>query len=207
MSKEISITKTYDLAKPQEVLQMANVLKAYVVKQGLFTNIKGKNYAHVDGWQFAGFLSGLSAVIDSVEDLSNDKETKWNAVAKIYRGEKLISIGFALCSSKEANKKGFEEYAVLSMAQTRAIGKVYRNLIGWVMKLAGYESTPSEEMHKVDEVQKSQDTQVVPEQGFEDHVCVWKGCGKYITKQEANYSMKLFKRELCRVHQTESKKK
>jgi hypothetical protein len=32
------------------------------------------------------------------------------------------------------------------MAQTRAIGKAYRNLIGWVMKMTGYESTPAEEM-------------------------------------------------------------
>jgi len=39
------------------------------------------------------------------------------------------------------------------MAQTRAIGKAYRNVIGWVIKLAGYEGTPSEEMVKVGESQ------------------------------------------------------
>ena len=39
-----------------------------------------------------------------------------------------------------------DEYAILSMAQTRAIGKAFRNLIGWVIKMAGYESTPAEEM-------------------------------------------------------------
>ena len=37
------------------------------------------------------------------------------------------------------------------MAQTRAIGKAYRNLIGWVMKMAGYEATPKEEMVKVND--------------------------------------------------------
>ena len=35
------------------------------------------------------------------------------------------------------------------MAQTRAIGKAYRNIIGWVMKMAGYEGTPGEEMKAV----------------------------------------------------------
>ena len=59
-----------------------------------------------------------------------------------------MSNGFAVCSSEEFAKKkaGFEEYAVLSMAQTRAISKGYRNIIGWVIKLSGYEPTPAEEM-------------------------------------------------------------
>jgi hypothetical protein len=158
MTKEITITKTYDLAKPAEVVAMANVLKHYVVKQGLFTNIKGKNYAHVDGWQFAGFLTGLNAVVEEPKNLSTDKETKWSDEAIIYQGEKIVGRGFALCSNKEFSKKGFDEYAVLSMAQTRAIGKAYRNKIGWVMKLAGYESTPSEEMGKAGDIQKEKFT-------------------------------------------------
>jgi hypothetical protein len=32
------------------------------------------------------------------------------------------------------------------MAQTRAIGKAYRNLLAWLMKAAGFEATPAEEM-------------------------------------------------------------
>ena len=39
--------------------KMAGVLKSHVVKHGLYTEIKGKNYAHVEGWQFAGGLMGL----------------------------------------------------------------------------------------------------------------------------------------------------
>lgn len=151
MTKELTITKTYDLAKPAEVVTMANVLKEYVVKQQLYTNIKGKNYAHVDGWQFAGFLSGMNAIVEDIKDLSNDKEIKWSAFVRLYHGDKVIGTGYALCSNREAIKKSFDEYAILSMAQTRAIGKAYRNKIGWIMKLAGYESTPSEEMHKVGE--------------------------------------------------------
>lgn len=216
MSKEITITKTYDLAKPAEVVTMAGVLKTYIVKQGLYTNIKGKNYCQVDGWQFAGFLSGLNAMVDEPKDLSTDKEIKWSCSAKIYQGDRVVGSGYALCSSKEANKKGFDEFAVLSMAQTRAIGKAYRNKIGWIMKLAGYQSTPSEEMHKVNEVmreapQASQTNPISqnpkPGEGIGDHMCAWRGCSKSISKAEADYSLKLFKRELCRDHQNESKKK
>lgn len=146
MSKELAITKTYDIAKPAEVVKMATVLKDYVVKQKLYTNIKGRNYAHVDGWQFAGFLTGMNAIVEEPKNLSTDKEIKWSATAKIYLNDKVVGAGFALCSNKESIKKGFDEYAIMSMAQTRAIGKAYRNKIGWVMKLAGYESIPAEEV-------------------------------------------------------------
>ena len=145
----LAITKTYDLAKPTEVLEMAVVLKNLIIKQNLYTNIKGKNYAMVEGWQIAGFLTGLAVIVEEPKDLSNDKEVKWSCTAKIYAGDKIVGVGYALCSNKEVIKKSFDEYAILSMAQTRAIGKAYRNKIGWVMKLAGYESTPSEEMVNV----------------------------------------------------------
>jgi hypothetical protein len=32
------------------------------------------------------------------------------------------------------------------MAQTRAVGKAFRMKIGWLLKIAGYETTPAEEM-------------------------------------------------------------
>jgi hypothetical protein len=52
----------------------------------------------------------------------------------------------AICSNKEMSKKGFDEYAIASMAQTRAIGKAYRNKMAFIMKMAGYEATPAEEV-------------------------------------------------------------
>jgi hypothetical protein len=60
--------------------------------------------------------------------------------------DEVLSVGYAICSKSESKKSSFDEYAVLSMAQTRSIGKAYRNLIGWVMKMSGYESTPAEEI-------------------------------------------------------------
>lgn len=59
-----------------------------------------------------------------------------------------VSAGFALCSNEESLKAGFDEYAVMSMAQTRAIAKAFRNLLGFVMKAAGFQDTPAEEMEE-----------------------------------------------------------
>ncbi len=208
--KSLGITKIYDIQKPAEVLQMAKTLKAYVIKEKLYSNIKGKNFAQVEGWQFAGFLTGMNVIVDEPKNLSSGTEIKWFCSSHLYdKSEKLIANGFALCSSKEATKKGFDEYAIMSMAQTRSIGKVFRNKIGWVMKLAGYQATPAEEMHKVDEVVKEPQEIVIDrsQEPIEDYVCVGRGCGKDITKQEAEFSQKIYKKRLCRDCQKSVKNK
>lgn len=209
MAKETAVAKLehYDIEAPDRMAKMAEVLKRHVVGHKLYTNIRGKNYAHVEGWQFAGGLMGLFPLVAGVENLSGGSEIKWKATVEITNKEgRVMSRGFAVCSSKEASKKSFDEYAILSMAQTRAVGKAYRNLVGWVMKLAGYEGTPSEEMHKVGETPKDpqQESGEVPQEHFEDHVCqtlARGGCGKDLTIAEAAYSKRLYGRELCREHQ------
>ena len=140
--------KPYHLDNINQMAGMATLLKGHIIKQGLFTNISGKNYAHVDGWAYAGGLMGIFPKVIKVENLSVDKEIKWKADVELIRvkDDKIVGFGTAICSNVEGKKKGFDEYAVLSMAQTRAIGKAYRNLVGWVMQLAGMESTPAEEM-------------------------------------------------------------
>lgn len=144
-NKQIQTIKSYTLAKPQEVKQMAIVLKDYIVKNNLSVKIVNKDYVMVEGWQFAGGLLGLMPRIVKVEKLD---EMKWLAQAEIINSKtgQVVSTGYALCSKSESKKASFDEYALLSMAQTRAIGKAYRNLIGWVVKMSGFEATPAEEM-------------------------------------------------------------
>jgi hypothetical protein len=43
-------------------------------------------------------------------------------------------------------KSEWEDYAIRSMAETRAISKTLRIAIGWIMKLANYEPIPFEEV-------------------------------------------------------------
>lgn len=57
-----------------------------------------------------------------------------------------VGAGFAVCSNKEQGKKYYQEFAIMSMAQTRGIGKAYRNILVWIIRVPGYEPTPSEEM-------------------------------------------------------------
>lgn len=126
---------------------MANVLQRHIAKNNLSVVITGKSYVMVEGWQFAGGLLGLFPRIVKVENIGTGK---WLAQAEIISKKtgQVASTGFAICSKEEAKKRTFDEYAVLSMAQTRAIGKAYRNLIGWIIKMSGHEGTPAEEMPK-----------------------------------------------------------
>lgn len=199
----------YDLSAPVEMISMATVLKNHVVKQKLYSPIQGKNYVHVEGWQFAGGLMGTFPRVVSVENLSTDTEKKWRADVEIVRlkdGD-VVSRGFAVCSSKESKKAKFDEYAILSMAQTRAIGKAYRNVIGWVMKAAGYEGTPSEEMTSVGDTPREatakaeKEEEVAAEEHYTCHGATKGGCGADLTKQEHDYSKKIYGKPLCREHQ------
>lgn len=142
------MTDLVDYRSINQLQSFSNVLKDFIVKNNLYTVIRGKKYVNVEGWEFAGVSLGVSAnVIECKKVKAQEKEIKYRAVAELLdlAGNR-IGLGIAICSNLEVNKKSFEEYAVASMAQTRAIGKAYRNKFAFVIKMAGYEPTPSEEM-------------------------------------------------------------
>ena len=152
---EIQITNpSYELINKDSMLKLSTELSQLIKEKGLSSNIQGKQFVNVEGWQFAGASLGLMPIITETTDLTRrgtepgQVEIKYMAkceVRNITSGQ-LVATGVALCSNFERSKKGFDEYAILSMAQTRAIGKAYRNLLAWLMKAAGFEATPAEEM-------------------------------------------------------------
>jgi hypothetical protein len=166
MQNQLAIKGNYDIAAPGQMAAMAKVLQAHIGAHGLSTNIVGKQYTNVEGWQFAGGLMGYLPKVVKVENISVGNEKKWRADVELIRikDDKVMGTGSAICSNVENKKRAFDEYAIMSMAQTRAIGKAYRNLIGWVMKLAGYEATPFEEMVKMGE---QAETKYQPKQSVE----------------------------------------
>jgi hypothetical protein len=146
---EVQLTNpSYELINKDSMLKLSTELSQLIKEKGLSSNIQGKQFVNVEGWQFAGASLGLMPIITSTQDLSNETAIKYMAtceVRNITTGQ-LVATGIALCSNAEKTKRYFDEYAILSMAQTRAIGKAYRNLLAWLMKAAGFEATPAEEM-------------------------------------------------------------
>lgn len=138
-----------ELDKPKSAYELSKSLKKVIVENNLFTNIKGKNYVNVEGWQLAGAFTGIFPKVKSVERVMADTdEIKYRAEVSLFniKDGKTVGYGVAFCSGKEYSKRNFDEYAIASMAQTRAVSKAYRLTLGWLMKLAGYEATPADEM-------------------------------------------------------------
>lgn len=139
------------ILNPEGALAIAHTLKGYADKQGLVTKIQGKAYAQVEAWQYAGSLIGLFPMVTEVVDLSTEKEFRWRATVEILNNDGQVKArGTAICSNKESKRRNSDEYAICSMAQTRATGKAFRLLIGWMFKLAKIEATPAEEMEQTD---------------------------------------------------------
>lgn len=120
------------------------------------TNKKsGKKYM-ADVVAFVGFESDAevmermkSRIQVSKEEVKPYYEYSCKTIIKRIGTEEVISQGVATCSNLEKLKATFEQHAVASMCQTRSIGKAYRNLLGFIMKSAGYQDTPAEEMQGV----------------------------------------------------------
>jgi hypothetical protein len=167
MSTELTNQPRFDLINSDSMLNLSKDLAKLIKEKGLSSNIQGKQFVNVEGWQFAGASLGLMPIITETTDLTRrgtepgQVEIKYMAkceVRNINTGQ-LVATGVAICSNFEHSKKRFDEYAILSMAQTRAIGKAYRNLLAWLMKAAGFEATPAEEMDfAVDTLKKPSQT-------------------------------------------------
>jgi len=161
--------ENYDIAKSDHTLALANDLTKFIRENKLCQNIQGKEYALVEAWQYAGARLGILAIVDQVTNVSTDNELKYQSKVNLYslKTKQVIGGGFAICSNKEQGKKYYQEFAIASMSQTRAIGKAYRNTLAWIIKAAGYEAMPAEEMEGDDnapEVPKVQEVQAPVEE-------------------------------------------
>ena len=146
--------ESYDIANSYETMHLAQDLARFIKENKLFHHIQGKAYVNVEGWQYAGARLGILPVIEELIRIPTDnQEVKYQAQVKLYNlksqvdGQaQVVGSGYAICSNQENGKRNYQEFAIASMAQTRAIGKAYRNILAWIIRAAGYEPTPAEEM-------------------------------------------------------------
>jgi len=156
----IKKTNIVDASNPTDTIQagtdIANVLKNVIDEQKLYSNIKGKKYVQVEGWTTLATILNLRPIITSTERLDKKDEVAYTAHCEVRDYEdRIVGSADAMCSNKEGNWKGRDEYAIMSMSQTRSISKALRLPLGWIMTLAGYSATPSEEMTGIQNRNKS----------------------------------------------------
>jgi hypothetical protein len=163
----------FDMAPHQMVTfvtQVANVLADVIEKQKLYKNIQGKKYIEVDGWTTLGALLGVLPRETSVTELPDGSYVGAVDLVRTDSG-KVVGGASSLCSIEEKRWSNADKYARRSMAVTRATGKSYRLAFSWIVKMAGYESTPAEEMDGVatDSRQKTQRPVESKKKAFDPH--------------------------------------
>lgn len=141
---------------------VANTLAPLVRNQGLV--VKGLNrsnkdaeYVTVEGWEVLGTFLGIVPVTTIIKEVKNKQDRTVGYVARatlyqnpIIENDEIVGGTVIARAEAQADKSGFQKdlFAIASMAQTRALGKAYRMGLSWIMKMAGFEGTPAEEMPK-----------------------------------------------------------
>lgn len=134
-------------ASPVEVVaratEVADALSAVIESKGLYNQIQQRKHVNVEGWTLLGSMLGVFPIVEWTRPTDDGWEAR--VVARTRNGDE-IGAAEAMCSRKERSWKSRDDYAIRSMAQTRAVSKALRHPLGFVMTLAGYDPTPEAEM-------------------------------------------------------------
>ena len=126
-----------------------------VEQQELFTMIGPSKHLNHEAWETIAAGYGLTAAVDKTtyhwkkdsEEDNGDELFMVEAHAVVRDREGTIRGGaVASCGRDEPNWATKPVHQVASMAGTRASAKALRLMLSWVVEIAGYEPTPSEEI-------------------------------------------------------------
>jgi hypothetical protein len=122
---------------------VSKVLADAIRSQKLAVPISGREHVLVEGWTLLGSLLGVFPVTVWTHKLEDGWEAR--VEAKTLTGA-VVGAAESECLRTERKWAKADDYAIRSMAQTRAVSKALKMPLGFVMRLAGYETTPADEM-------------------------------------------------------------
>lgn len=133
--------------------EIADALMSIVREKNLIVRIGQKEYPQVEAWTLLGSMMGafgqavFPVTIWTHEFLEEGAKIGWEARVEAHTLDgKVVGAAEAMCTRKEGRWKSADDYAIRSMAQTRATSKALRQPLGFIMQLAGLNPTPAEEM-------------------------------------------------------------
>jgi len=127
----------------------AQALAPVLENQKLYTNIQGRKHVRVEGWTLLGTMLGVFPICAWSRPTADGSGWEARVEARTLTGA-LVGAAEAQCTRGEKMWSQREDFALRSMAQTRATSKALRLPLGFVVTLAGYDATPAEEMDAVD---------------------------------------------------------
>ncbi len=137
----------FGTADPTEVVaratETADALIKVVRDKQLIKRIGNSDHVLVEAWTLLGAMLGVFPVCQWTRKLEDGWEAR--VVVQTLTGA-IVGAAEAECLRSESNWKSRDDYALRSMAQTRATSKAMRGPLGFVVTLAGFNPTPAEEM-------------------------------------------------------------
>lgn len=132
----------------EQASRVANALAGVIRAQKLsrrFGGADSKEHVYVEGWTLLGSMLGVFPVVEWSRPLQDGNGWEARVVARTKGGD-TVGTAEAMCSRDEQTWHTRPDYALRSMAITRATSKAMRMPLGFVMTLAGFEATPADEM-------------------------------------------------------------
>ena len=123
--------------------QVSKELARIVEEKKLFTMIGGRKHIRVEGWTLLGAMLRAYPIIV----WTRKTDDGWEARVEVRTSDgTLVGAAESECLRSEKRWRDADDYAIRSMAQTRATSKALKTVLGFVFSMAGYETTPAEEM-------------------------------------------------------------
>jgi hypothetical protein len=151
----------------EEAMVAAKAIKAIIDAKPKPFKIRGETYLQFEDWQTVARFYGVTVRVVETKGTRIGDAVGFMARAEalLVANGRVISAADAMCLNDEPKWKSRPKYGeddrgkwkrigeeavplfqLRSMAQTRACAKALRNVLAWVVVLAGYKPTPAEEL-------------------------------------------------------------
>lgn len=128
----------------------AEQITRLIDQKNLAVRISGRRHVRVEAWTALAQGNGKRFDVLDLQHLGDPASEEYTVRACVglrdMATREIEARAWASCSRRERLWKERDAFAIESMAQTRAAGKVARLVYGWVVALAGFEATPAEEL-------------------------------------------------------------
>jgi hypothetical protein len=134
----------------EEARQAAHALADVLAAKPKKVILNNEQYLEFEDWQTLGRFYGVTAKVVTTTFIDYGDIHGFEARATAIRADGFeLSAAEAACLTDEPHWRTRPMFQLKSMAQTRAAAKVLRNVLSWVVVLAGYRPTPAEELNDI----------------------------------------------------------
>lgn len=131
----------------QEAAKAASALRDVIERKPTKCVINNKTFLQFEDWQTLGRFYGVTVAARATNYIEQGRVRGYECHAEAIRADgQVISAAQAMCMDDEQKWSDKPLFQLRSMAQTRAQAKALRNVLAWVVVMAGYAPTPAEEM-------------------------------------------------------------